>query len=309
MSLADLQAEFGGVTVGCDTIYDLTTWEGLDGWDVRSNDQVLPNLWGDQPGGDFVNGRTFVVGVAMLTADAGWVALEDTWLPPSQADPTALSTFTFKAPERPERQLDCRVRRRARPRDGNTEIATGVVQWLFEFAAPDPRLYSTDLTETLATPFVADTTALNLTGGSGTGLAFDLTLSSGADLAFDFTGTASSGSVAMENAGNVDTYPTFTFATTSAMASWHVVNDTTGEEASFAFALVPGYEVVVDMAGVATGSTNPPVTLNGDANYPIWQSPRVPIRLVPGDNTLRFFVDSGTASGSTCTISHRSAWL
>lgn len=308
MSLADLQASFGGVTVGCDTIYDLTTWEGLDGFDIRSNDQVLPNLWGAQPGGAFPNERKFVVGVAMLTSDAGWLALEDAWLPPGQDDPTALATFTVKAPERPERQLDCRVSKRARARTGDTEISTGVVQWLFQFQAPDPRLYSSALHAVTVTNYVSDSAAIDSSTGSGADLAVDSTTGSGADLAIDSVGVTATGEQNAINDGNVATYPTLTFTTDSTAAQWTLINDTTGEQASFAYGLVVGSEFVADMAAVATGKVGPAVTINGSSTYGSWQVPRVPLRLAPGDNQLRFVVDSGSA-GTTCLVEYRDAWL
>jgi hypothetical protein len=307
MALADFQASFNGLTIGPGTSYDIFSVEGIDDWGVRSNDQTLPNLWGAQAGGDFVEPRTIILGVQMTSSLGVSAPLETAFVPSAQAAPTALQPLVFKLPDRQEVQVQCRVRRRGRARTPETEVS--MVRWLFEIAAPDPRLYASTSTVTVMTPYAADTTALDLTAGSGTGLAFDLTVSSGTGLAFDFTGVAGSGSVAIANAGNVDTYPSFTFATTAAMASWHVINDTTGETASFAYALVPGHTVVADMAGVATGSTVLPVTLDGASNYPIWVSPRVPVRLVPGTNILRFFVDSGTAPGSTCTVTMRSAWL
>lgn len=308
MTLADLQASFAGVTVGCDTIYDLTTWEGLDGWDVRSNDQVLPNLWGEQPGGDFVNGRKFVVGVAMLTSDAGWTALEDAWLPPRQGDPTALTTFTFKAPERPERQLDCRVRRRDRPRTGDTEIVGGVVQWLFEFAAPDPTLYGSTLKSVGLTNYVSDTVTIDSSTGSGADLAVDSTTGSGADLAIDGVGTSATGEQNLRNDGNVDTFPQFTFTTDSEVTAWTLINDTTGETASFVYDLFTGSEFVADMAAVATGKIGPAVTINGSSTYGSWQTPRTPMRLAPGDNQVRFIVDAGS-TGSVCLAEYRDAYL
>jgi hypothetical protein len=308
MTLADLQASFGGVTVGCDTIYDLTTWEGLDGWDVRSNDQVLPNLWGAQPGGDFVNGRTFTVGLAMNTGDAGWLPLEAAWLPPGQHEPTTLSTFTFKATEYPERQCDCRVRRRARARSGNSEAPGGLVEWFFEFAAPDPRLYSTTLSSVLVGNYVSDTLSLDSSTGSGGDLAIDSTTGSGGDLAVDATGVTSTGLQNAYNAGNVDTYPTFTFTTDSTAAQWTLYNDTTGEQVAFAYSLVTGSEFVADMAAVATGKIGPAITINGSSTYGSWSTPRVPMRLAPGTNDLRFVVDSGS-SGTTCEVEYRSAYL
>jgi len=310
MTLSDYQVEFNGVTVGCDDgTYILESVVGLDDFDVRSNDQVLPSLWGSQAGGDFVEARDFVIGVLMYTADAAWADLQAAWLPPAQSTPTDLTALTFKFPDLPELQTMCRVRRRGRARTGDTEGEAGWVQWYYEFNAPDPRLYSAEEYSAGMTSYVADSSGIDSSTGSGADLAVDGTVDSGADLAIDATGTTGGGGIAVTNAGNVDTFPTFSFATSASMAIWHVVNDTTGEEASFAFALVPGYTLTANMAGVGTGSTITPILLNDEPNYALWESPRVPVRLVPGDNDLRFFVDSGTASGSTCTVAWRDAYL
>lgn len=311
MALDDWQLQFNGLVIGGyidDTNYDLTSFEGFEGFDVRINDQVLPSFWGVQAGGDFVNARVMTLGVQAYpenTPEAA--AFETAFVPSPQVAPTTLTALTFKLPDQVEKRVMCRVRRRARTRSSGR--ATDMAQWLVELDAPDPRVYASAESSTIANAFVTDSTALNLTSGSGVDLAFNLTLSSGTDLAFDFSGVTASGGVTVENQGTVDTYPAFLFQTTAAMNAWSVINDTTGEEADFLYMLVPGHQIIADMAGVATGSTDPPITLDGDANYAIWQSPRVPIRLVPGLNSLRFLVTDGTTSGSTCTVTYRDAYL
>lgn len=307
MTLADFQASFNGLTIGLGTSYDIFSIEGVDDWQVRSNDQTLPNLWGAQAGGDFVEPRTIILGTQMVTSLAVSAALENAFLPPSQATPTTLQPLVFKVPDRPEVQVQCRVRRRGRARTPETELSQ--VRWLFELVAPDPRLYASAETVVVAGAYIADSSGIDSTTGSGATLAFDSTTGAGVDLAVDASGTVGGGGVSVSNAGNVDTFPAFTFATTASIATWTVINDTTGEQASFAYMLIPGHTIVADMAGVATGSTDPPVTLDGASNYAIWQSPRVPIRLIPGLNALRFVVTSGTTAGTTATITYRSAWL
>jgi len=51
------------------------------------------------------------------------------------------------------------------------------------------------------------------------------------------------------------------------------------------------------------------VTTDSNPNYAAWLTPRVPIRLVPGPNSLRFFVLDGPTSGPLCSVSFRSAYL
>jgi hypothetical protein len=168
MALADFQASFNGLTIGPGTNYDIFSIEGIDDWEVRSNDQTLPNLWGSQAGGDFVEPRTITLGVQMTSSLGVSAPLENAFVPSAQAAPTALQPLVFKLPDRQEVQVQCRVRRRGRARTPETEVSK--VRWLFEIAAPDPRLYASTSTATVMTPYAADTTALDLTAGSGTGL-------------------------------------------------------------------------------------------------------------------------------------------
>lgn len=311
MPLNDWELAFNGLTIGGyidATGYDLTSCEGLEGFDVRSNDQTLPQFWGVQAGGDFVNARTMTIGVQAFpenTQEAA--AFETAFLPSRQIAPSELLPLTFKLPDQVEKQVMCRVRRRARARTSGRP--TDMARWLVELNAPDPRLYASEQSSTVAAAFIADASLIDSTTGSGADLAINSTTGSGADLAIDSTGTTGGGGVTVTNAGNVDVYPAFTFVTTASMATWTIINDTTGEQALFAFALISGHTIVADMAGVATGSAVVPITLDGAASYAIWQAPRVPIRLVPGNNAIRFIVTSGTAAGSTATITFRSGWL
>lgn len=309
MALADWELSYNGLVIGGYTDYDLTSFEGFEGFDVRSNDQILPSFWGVQAGGDFAQPRTMYLGVHAypeLTTEAQ--TFETAFLPSPQVSPTDLLPLTFKLPDQVEKRIMCRCRRRVRTRT-NGRAGAEMATWLIQLDAPDPRLYASEETSTVANAFVTDSSGLNLSSGSGVDLAMNLTLSSGADLAIDFGGTVGGGGISVLNAGNVDTYPLFLFETTSSMNEWTVINDTTGEEADFVYMLVPGHQIVADMAAVATGSVDPPITLDGDSNYAIWQSPRVPLRLVPGLNFLRFIVTDGTSAGSTATVTYRDAYL
>lgn len=309
MALADYQLSFNGLTIGNGTDYDLTALEGLEGFESRTNDQTLPTFWGSQPGGAFPQARVIIVGVQSfpeLTEEAA--AVESSFLPASQVTPTALLPLTFKLPDQVEKRVTVRCDRRNRTRTTG-ETGQEMATWLLQLVAPDPRVYASEESITVAGAYIVDSSGLDYTASSGADLGFDMTASSGADLGFDYTGTVGGGGVSVTNDGDVDTYPSFTFETTASIATWTVINDTTDEQASFSFMLVPGHQVVVDMAGVATGSTVSPVTVDGAANYAIWQSPRVPIRLIPGLNLLRFVVTSGTTAGTTATIAFRSAWI
>jgi hypothetical protein len=311
MALNDWEMTFNGLTIGgyIDvTDYDLTSVEGLEGFDVRTNDEVLPSFWGSQPGGDFVNPRSMIIGVQAypeLTTEAA--AFETAFQPPVQATPTTLQALVFKLPSQAERRVMCRVRRRFRTRQSGRPGDMG--QWLVQLDAPDPRVYASALSTVNATPYLSDTSGIDYSVGSGVDLAFEYSVGSGTDLAVEYSGTVGGGSINAVNDGNTDTYPTFTFTTLSSMDQWTVINDTTLEQASFVFPLTTGHTLIANMAAVATGVLDPAVTTNGDPNYAAWLVPRVPIRLVPGANSLRFIVDSGTTDGQALSVTYRSAWI
>lgn len=169
------------------------------------------------------------------------------------------------------------------------------------------------------TSFVSSTTgetwtlngAASLAGGSSRHLATDLTLGSGADLAFDFTGVPAVGEVVLVNDGNVDTYPTivFTPAGAGALTEYRVSNLTTGVTFTCTAAIPPGQTLTADMAAIATPKAGLPIALEGETRYGSWSQPRTPLALVPGNNTIRFEVISGTATGAIATVTWRNAWL
>lgn len=303
---SDYQASFNGVTVGLGQTYGIFAIEGFDDFSTRNGDQPMPMLWGSQTGGVMVNERVIVLGVQLDDPDLYDGTVDAAFMPPRQDDPAALLPFVVRFPDRGALQSFCRVTRRARARTPETEYS--VVRWFFELTAPDPRLYSETLTQVTMTAYVSDAAAIDSTTGSGGDLAIDGTVDSGADLAIDSVGVTATGQQNIVNAGPADTYPTLTFQTDSTAAAWTLFNDTTGEQVSFAYGLVVGNSLIADMAAVATGKVGLAVSINGASTYGSWNVPRIPMRLAPGSNQMRFVVDSGSA-GTTCVVGYYSAWL
>ena len=307
MSLSDYQISFGGLLVGDETDYDLKKEEGLTSWQVRTDDDDFPLQWGSIPGTDEVNARVVKLSFEMLNDPTTIRAFRDAYLPSE----STLSDLKAKFPEF-EEEITVQARVRNRPRVRTIDDVNGVVKFEpVELYIPDPRLYFT-ATESEAVPvFFVGGDALDLTAGSGADLGFDLTAGSGTDLGFDFTGVTSSGEVIVTNRGNVNTYPVLLFTPDGGgpMTQWVLTNETTGETATFATDLNPGQTMTVDMAMVATSKTGSPVTINGSSLYQAWQQPRTPLRIVPGPNTLRFDVLSGTAGNASCLVTASSAVL
>jgi hypothetical protein len=307
MALDDFQISFGGLTVGDGTDYDLASEEGLESWDVRSGDVAFPNQWGSLIGTDEVTARRIRFTVEMFAEDPTLVlAFEDAFLPATGDD---LDPLVAKFPGRDEIALDVRCRSRSRRRTVNETL--GIIAVDVELVAPDPRAYSSDLHTSTLPVYTAGGEGFNLTLSSATNLAADLTAGSGTDLAGNFTGSTASGDVVCANAGNVDTYPSFTITPSSlgSVTSCEISNLTTGETIALTPTIAAGQTLTVDMAMVATPKQGEPITLNGEGRYGAWAQPRTALRLAPGDNTLRFEVLSGTTTDVACAISWRDAYL
>ena len=308
MALDDYQISFGGLTIGDGTDYDLNEVTGIESFDVRDSDVPFPNQWGSIAGVDEVNGRKITIDVEIAAGD-DWSfaqAFESAFLP---SDEGQFGDLVAKFPGRDELYFQARVRKRTRRRV--VEETLGLVRIGVELFAPDPRAYSNELFSEAIPAYEAGTEALELSAGSGADLAFDLTLGAGADLAFDFSGVAAVGDFVLVNDGNVDTYPTivFTPAGAGALTEYRVSNLTTGVTFTCTATVSPGQTLTADMAAVATPKAGLPISLAGETRYGSWSQPRTPLALVPGNNTVRFEVISGTATGAIATVSWRSAWL
>ena len=304
MALSSYQIAVSALTIGDNTIYDVKQEEGFTTFTVTDGDDPFPLQWGSISGADEVDARKIRLDIEMLNDPTTVQGFLNAFLPGSDVALRAMF------PEfREEVTISVRVRKRGRVR--TIQDVNGVVTATLELTAADPRLYGSTV-NTMGVPvFSVGGDSLDLTAGAGADLGFDLTAGAAADLGFDFTGLTSTGLVICTNAGNVDTYPSFLFTPDSggAMTAWTVTNQTTGEVASFATTLNPGSTMLVDFSMVATSKTGSPVTIAGSVVYSAWQQPRTPLRLIPGNNTLRFDVTAGTSGGATCLVSWQNANL
>lgn len=303
MAVSDYQASFGGLVVGAGTPWLFAAIDGLETFESRTTDVVSPVLWGTLPGTDFVDERTVTITFRVVGGAAVRQQLENAFLPGG----STLSTFVYKLPNREELQMLARCRRRARPIAVDTEY--GIVDITVELGMPDPRRYSTTLYQGSASPFITTGGGFELATGSGVNLGFDLTAGAGVNLGFDMSAVVGGGSTFAVNSGNVDTYPTVTFTAPGGMTQWKLSNLTTGESMSFAMTLNPGEQLIADISAIATGKTGLPISLAGVSRYASWQAPRIPVRLSPGSNLMRFDVQAGVATGAIAAISWRNAYL
>jgi hypothetical protein len=298
---ADYQVVFGGFTIGDLTEYDIVDITGLEGLEVRSNDVVRPSGWGAIAQAAFVNPKVIDIEVE-CPADSTLIrALEAAFTPPALDAPAALVTTTIKFPGREEWQLKTRCARRGRSRNIQSEL--GLTTIVIQLEAPDPRLYSSTLSQASSPAFVVDGGGLELTAGSGANLGTDLTVDSGAALGVDLSAVVGSGLVTVINTGTVATFPTVTFTAPAGMSQFRLSNLTTGEVADFVQTVNPGEAFIVDW----TPDAALPVSIGGASRYSSWQAPRVALRIVPGSNLFRFDVFVGVASGAQALVQWRSA--
>lgn len=63
----------------------------------------------------------------------------------------------------------------------------------------------------------------------------------------------------------------------------------------------PADTVVADMEAFVTG-VGIPILYNGTSKYSVWTSPRNALKLVPGANTVRLTVTSGSTSTTASAV-------
>jgi hypothetical protein len=166
------------------------------------------------------------------------------------------------------------------------ELRPGRVEFDFQavFVAPDPLLYSADLsTFTLTLP------ATSTLGGMTVPFTVPMTVA------------APAGSTGEKNTFNAGTFPTFPTVTIQGPVTDPVLeNVTTGRRLRLKYTLASADSLVVDF-------DNGMVLLNGNTPVGALASGSSFWPLVKGNNLIRYTAFTG-ASGAPATISYRSAW-
>lgn len=221
--------------------------------------------------GIVLNGDVYCDG---STLEAFLDTLKENWAPSRTLVP-----FYLQAPGVVERllyvkPLGCRY-------DWTTERRYGKVPIQFHCHAEDPRIYSSE-------EFSVDVTLGGVvTQGFGFNFGFN----------FGFGTTTVGGGNNAFNGGNRTTPATFTIP--GPVTNPSIYNDATGEVMQFSdLILGSGESLIVDTLARTVrldGVTNRRNTLV----YPVW------IRLVKGNNNLRYLAESG---GTSMTVTYRYAW-
>lgn len=254
------------------------TWLGLDAWDGPPTSGSLPQRSGDHggwPGPQFYAARPMTLRASI---DAPTQALRDAArarlraaVPVSELavlrhdEPTPKQAYVRRSGSLVE---DC-------PNLVSCDVAIGLV-------APDPRWYGTDLQS-------ASVPAVDTVGGGG--------VTPPAVPPLVFPDLAPGGSVAVTNAGNVETRPTVTV--TGAISAPTVTHLGTSSQISFpSVTLAAGDALVLDLdlrQARQNGAFRPAAPLSG------WWV------LEPGDATIQL---GGSSDGSAVmTVAWRDAWI
>lgn len=272
-TLSEWQGSFGGYVWGPGTDLEIKEWQGLDMPAVRSGDSGRPRDHGMFRGLDVMGGRepsltgdlhplsgTLVEAEAELAAATVPGGSEDT---PLFLNLPGWGTLACMA----------RVRKRQMPRDIQLALGNlGKVAMLW--AADDPRWYA----QTQQSSVVP----LNPTGGFSFPMSFPLS----------FGGGSVTGSLAVTNAGNIETRPLLIVEGPCEKPSITNVTATGSPNLTFNLTVGAGARLVIDTdmhtatyytAGTTTGSTR----LGSLAYGSQW------FTLSPGASTLQFLTSNG----------------
>jgi len=280
-SLDDYQYQFGesGVVLDAQGMYDLLSIEGLDMPETRVVQNDRDGAHGEFIYAQFQRGRTVTINGAVKIADDQEVqqyidTLKASFPPTVDAQP-----FYYKHPGVVQRLVfgnSLGLRHRI-DETWNTKYVEFQVQIICE----DPRIYeSTTLSQG----------PLEVPVASG-GLDFPV------DFPFSFDTVSSGGPVSVNNVGNRETYPIYTFV--GPLVNPRVRNVTTGDELKINYSLSTGQiaEAVTATRTIYIDGANRTDTRDSTAK----QFPY----LVPGLNGILFAAESGTG---TLTVDFRSAW-
>ncbi len=303
----DYTIQFGGLTIGNGTTYQIMNIVGLEDMpDLRTSDVFIGYNDGETAGNDYVAGRTIHVDFVVFDSGVGDFPAKVEALKAAFSKGSVETAFTFQLPNRPQRSLQARCRRRLLP--VNTEYQFKYGAGSVEFHATDPRIYETAVQYSMVV-FVSGVAGWDATAGAGVDAGWDTTAGAGVDAGWDATvGAVGTGLQNVTNAGTTNTFPVVTFSSPTGMSAWTLTNQTTGQVLSLVQTLNTGETLVADMQIAATGKTGIPVSVGGASRYGSWVAPRTPFVLVPGVNQLRYDVSVGDQN-ATASLLVQSAYL
>jgi hypothetical protein len=269
---------FGGIGNGVQVL----SIDGLEDLpSLRVQDETRGYQDGMLTGRDFLNARVIVMELQIMS-DANNPFT--TYLAQAKANlisqTSGVSTLKLYLPGRTVQVVYGRIRRRNIRID--PQYTYGKATAHVEFFCPDPRIYNDTQSSLLLNPITGRLRTYNRTYN----LAYTAT-SAGA-----YSGTVT-------NAGNYETWPTFTL--TGTMNAPVITNTTTGEKLSFPLVSLTGSDTLVVNSDLRT------VTLNGASARNLLSTDSTWFSFDPGVTTS---ITASVASGTgLCTINYRDAYI
>jgi hypothetical protein len=276
-SLALFQGYWNGLVFGEGTNFAVEAdIDGLLAYESRLADQPVPGGDGDISFARYAAGRFVVLAFGIvgppLSAElteriAQWYTAFDA------SDPYALDWLLFRVPGR-VLLLRARVARR-RIEVAPLSSKSGLTRAVVELKVADPRLYdgSSGGRESMLIPT-----------GPAVGGGFELAVE---ELPLDMSASTGGSAIAV-NSGNAAASPILRISNAGPGNVTQVVvsNLTAGITCTFNSVILPGQTLVADFEALARHEAGPYVHIDGVSRYSEWAHPRIPLVLLPGENTL-----------------------
>ena len=289
----DYEITYNSLTLGPGTAYKVRGLEGFWRRATNLNTPPLPRYHGGIVGASYEETRPVSLTVA-VTATTTAVLSEyvDDLLAAFEPRPDDETALTVTLPGLDSRQIMCRPQA-ATVQVGPAEWAAKTADVSIRLVASDPVWYSTTETSVILTPYT-----------SAAGLSYPVSYPK------SYGSGGSGGGFSVTNAGDWETWPTFTISGPSSgtLSDPFVENVTDGTK--LAFTANGGVDIAVGQSLIV--STHPK---DRTANFATGASRRgrlssdsVWFPLNSGTTELRFRA-SGTTTDATCTVTHRSAWI
>jgi hypothetical protein len=292
-AITDYQWRYGDLTLGRGTDYGIRAVSGLEDLSIRSGSIPTPRRDGSIQADHFVSSRDIVMEITVAgekDSDARADALAALYAQFNRSDdPISLS---FKEPGYERRHIWARVIGRSVPRNPSSAFLRAST---FRLIAEDPRIYSVDKKTGIMDVYDS------ATGG------FDLPV---IDFPVNFDPSAATTEVNINNAGDADAYPVITVfgPPTGTLTALEITNTRNGDVLDIDTTLVVDQILTIDMGAYITANGDDIISLDGSTRFGDWQTPRIPLRLAPGDNTLRFEI-TGTTTDAKASITMQDTWL
>jgi hypothetical protein len=272
---------WAGLLIGSGTQFHVESTQGMGGWDVRTSDDDLPRGDGALRGIDLQEAREIVfkmnVGKGRLEVERNMAALYRALRIQRDTDIELL----FRLPTYPLQMLRCRPIALPRLRSGDQ---IQFAEQSFTLRAADPRIYAA-VPKTVQIPVTPTVTGDPLL-------------------------------TQVVNDGNSEAYPIIriegpTFG--PPVTRIQLVNETALVAFEAELTIPSGSVLIADMDARIRGTSDSPITLDGQTKYGAWQLPREPFRIDPdptgfgGYNSVYLRTEPANAA-IECTLEYRDTW-